>query len=125
MHTPMHVEVTRASEGAIEAIEKAGGTVTCAHFNSLALRALLKPHKFPGELPRRARPSPKLMPFYLDYDRRGYLSPEVQFRNMKLFGAVTSEEVMAKAHKHVLATAAALEEEALLEEEAKVDRKQT
>jgi len=43
-------------------------------------------------LPRRARPPPKLMPFYLDYDRRGYLSPEVQLRNRALFGGrVTSE----------------------------------
>ena len=29
------------------AIEAAGGTVTCAHYNKLAVRALLKPEKFP------------------------------------------------------------------------------
>lgn len=99
VHMPVHVEVTRASQAAIEAIEKAGGTVTCAHFNRLALRALLKPHKFDTELPRRARPPPKLMPFYLDYDRRGYLSPEVQMRNKQLFGHVTSEETLSEEHK--------------------------
>lgn len=38
---PIHLEVSRASAGAIEAIESQGGTVTCAHFNRLALRALV------------------------------------------------------------------------------------
>lgn len=38
---PIHLEVSRASAGAIEAIEALGGTVTCAHFNRLALRALV------------------------------------------------------------------------------------
>jgi large subunit ribosomal protein L15 len=87
----MHVEVSQASGSAIEAIEKAGGTVTCVHFNALALKSLLKPERFEGPLPRRARPPPKLMPRYLDYDRRGYLSPEIQMRNLKMFGKVTSE----------------------------------
>ena len=107
VHTPIHLEVSRASAAAIEAVEKAGGTVTCVHFNRLALKALLKPDGFvvprmgeDGEpvehlqLPRRARPPPRLMPLYLDYDRRGYLSPEVQLRNKALFnGQVTSEAV--------------------------------
>ncbi|CAM9692226.1 unnamed protein product [Scytosiphon promiscuus] len=87
---PMHLEVSRASAGAIEAIEAQGGTVTCAHFNRLALRALLKPEKF-EQLPRRARPPPRLMPFYLDHGRRGYLAPEIQMRNLDLFGAATTE----------------------------------
>lgn len=107
VHTPFHIEVSRASLGAIDAVEKAGGTVTCVHFNRLALRALLKPEAFRvpmlGEdgqveetlqLPRRARPPPRLMPLYLDSDRRGYLSPEVQRRNKDLFnGQVISEEI--------------------------------
>ncbi|CAM9131416.1 unnamed protein product [Hapterophycus canaliculatus] len=87
---PIHLEVSRASAGAIEAIEAQGGTVTCAHFNRLALRALLKPEKF-EELPKRARPPPRLMPFYLDHGRRGYLAPEIQMRNLELFGAPTTE----------------------------------
>lgn len=168
---PIHLEVSRASAGAIEAIEAQGGTVTCAHFNRLALRALvsdavaaallacwccllswsdnvigericrnngssrwyltwslcrllgtscldvetpcrllsfvalvsvapavrlragvrsqLKPEKF-EELPRRARPPPRLMPFYLDYGRRGYLSPEVSVRFICLSSSIES-----------------------------------
>ena len=41
------IEVPWASESAIEAIESKGGLVTTVHYNRLALRALLKPHKFP------------------------------------------------------------------------------
>lgn len=37
----------------------------------------LKPEKF-EQLPMRARPPPRLMPFFLDHGRRGYLSPEVK-----------------------------------------------
>jgi hypothetical protein len=91
------LEVSQASSGAIEAIEKAGGTVTCSHFNALAFRALLKPYKF-SLLPRRARPPPRLIGYYLDKSKCGYLSPEIQMRNLKLFGAVTSEERYRAQH---------------------------
>lgn len=94
---PMHLEVTAASEDAIRAVEAAGGTVTCVHFNTLALRALIKPLKF-DILPRRARPPPRLMGYYLDRTKSGYLSPEVQQRNLKLFGAVTSEAALRLEH---------------------------
>lgn len=91
------IEVPWASSGAIEAIEAKGGYVTTVHHNRLALRALLKPHKFPVRpdalkdeddqedsiedmylLPRRARPPPKYMEYYTDYAKRGYLNPRVQ-----------------------------------------------
>ena len=92
--------MSRASEDAIQAVEAAGGTITCVHFNKLALRALLKPYKF-DILPRRARPPPKLMNYYLDRTKAGYLSPEVQMRNLKLFGAVTSEEKLREEHEFI------------------------
>lgn len=31
----VHLEVSAASAGAIKAVEEAGGTVTCVHFNAL------------------------------------------------------------------------------------------
>ena len=93
----MHFEVRSASRSAISAVEAVGGTVTCAHFNPLALRALIKPLKF-ELLPRRARPSPRVMDYFLDRNRAGYLSPEVQIRNLKLFGHVTSEQSMREEH---------------------------
>lgn len=108
----LHIEVPWASASAVEAIESRGGFVTTVHYNRLAMRAHLKPHKFPlkpetmlaqentGEdgdgaagaeadvedmhlLPRRARPPPKHMPYYTDYDKRGYLNPMVQLERKK------------------------------------------
>ena len=69
----VHIEVSRASASAIKAVEDAGGTVTCAHYNRLALRALLKPHKF-EQMPRRARPPPRLMRSRAD-EKRGQTRP--------------------------------------------------
>ncbi len=97
LRTVVHLEVSDASESAIECVERLGGTVTCIHLNRLALRAMLKPYRF--ELyPYRARPTPGKMDRYLDYSRRGYLSPEVQIRNLKLFGSVTSEKRYREEH---------------------------
>jgi hypothetical protein len=75
--------------------------VTCVHFNRLALRALIKPLKF-DILPLRARPPPGVMEFYLDRTRAGYLSPEIQMRNLKLFGYVTSEKPMRQEHDNYM-----------------------
>jgi hypothetical protein len=101
LKTPVHLEVSSASQSAIEAVEKAGGTVTCVHLNDLALRAMVRPLKF-ELLPRRARPPPKRMDFYLDVNKAGYLSPEVQMRNLKLFGAVTSEKALREEHERYM-----------------------
>lgn len=91
-----------ASESAIEAVEQVGGTVTSVFLNDLALRALIKPFKF-ELLPRRARPPPKLVNYYLDRTKSGYLSPEVQIRNLKLFGSVTSEKKYREEHERYMA----------------------
>eukprot|EP00934_Nitzschia_sp_Nitz4_P005980 Nitzschia sp. Nitz4//scaffold44_size153857//130452//131604//NITZ4_002744-RA/size153857-processed-gene-0.168-mRNA-1//-1//CDS//3329552226//5970//frame0 len=78
--TPLQIEISRASEEAIKAVEEAGGEVTTVHYNRLALRALLKPHKF-IQLPKFARPPPKLQPYYTNWHRnRGYLSVQAQMR---------------------------------------------
>lgn len=101
VRTPIHLEVSCASVAAIKALESAGGTVTSVHFNTLALRALVKPYKF-EYLPLRARPPPRLMPYYLDKTKAGYLSPEVQLRNLSLFGYVTSEEKLRYEHEVIM-----------------------
>jgi large subunit ribosomal protein L15 len=99
LRTPVHLEVSRASEAAIQSVEAVGGTVTCVHFNKLALRALMKPVKF-DLFPLRARPNPFHMKYYLDKNKAGFLSPEIQMRNSKLFGTehITSEERKAAEH---------------------------
>lgn len=80
LRTPIQLEISRASEEAIRAIEEIGGEVTTVHYNRLALRALLKPEKF-VELPSFARPPPKWQPYYTNWHRhRGYLSVQAQMR---------------------------------------------
>jgi large subunit ribosomal protein L15 len=80
--TPFQLEVSRASEGAMHAVERVGGEVTTVHYNALALRALLKPEKF-TKLPKFARPPPKWQPYYTNWDRhRGYLSVQAQMRQL-------------------------------------------
>jgi hypothetical protein len=39
------------------------------------------------------------MDYYLDRTKCGYLSPEIQLRNLKLFGALTSEKVYRAEHE--------------------------
>jgi large subunit ribosomal protein L15 len=43
---PLHLEISSASERAIDEIKKHGGTVTCVYKNKLTLRAQAKPWKF-------------------------------------------------------------------------------
>lgn len=43
---PVHIEASRASKSAIEAIEAAGGSITFKYFNKLAMRQHLNPEKF-------------------------------------------------------------------------------
>jgi large subunit ribosomal protein L15 len=80
--TPFQLEISRASEEAIEAVEMIGGEVTTVHYNRLALRALLKPEKF-LQLPKFARPPPKWLAYYSNWERnRGYLSVQAQMRSL-------------------------------------------
>jgi len=89
VRSPIRIEISRASKSAIDAIEAVGGEVVTVHFNQLALRALLKPHKF-EIIPRRARPPPKMLTYYASYENRGFLSPEVQKK--KLMKRLAKEE---------------------------------
>ena len=81
--TPINIEVSGASNSAIDAIEKCGGTITSVYYNRLGLRVLLKPEKFEGlgPLPRRARPPPKLMNYYTSDEKRGEFSVFVRNRD--------------------------------------------
>ena len=75
----LDIEVSQASASAIKAVEAAGGSITSVYHNRLALRALLKPHKF-ETIPLSARPTPKKLTYYTNYEKRGYLSPEIQVK---------------------------------------------
>ncbi|XP_027342846.1 uncharacterized protein LOC113855412 [Abrus precatorius] len=61
---PIHLEVSRVTARAKEAVEAAGGSVRRVYYNKLGLRALLKPEWFEKKgrlLPKAARPPPKQM----------------------------------------------------------------
>ena len=69
--------MSRASQAAIAAVERQGGSVVTAYYNELGLRVLLRPEKYDDRLkPRRALPSKKDMPYYLSEKNRGYLLTE-------------------------------------------------
>lgn len=81
LKTPIRIDVSRSSESAIRVMEEAGGEVTTVHYNRLALRALLRPHKF-EVIPKRALPPPRIMSYYTNWKNRGYLSPQAQMRKL-------------------------------------------
>ena len=70
-------EVTRASRQSIETVESVGGRITTVYYNRLRLRVHLLSHKF-DIIPRRAHPPPSIMKYYLSFENRGYLLPEMQ-----------------------------------------------
>lgn len=76
------IEASQVSLAAAQAIEAAGGSVKSVYYSPLALRSHLKPHKF--ELPVRSPlPPPKKMKYYTSAETRGYLSSEVQLKEVK------------------------------------------
>jgi large subunit ribosomal protein L15 len=78
----VNVQVSQASEEAIRAIERAGGSITSVYYTSLALRALLKPERFDFPI-KSPRPVPKEIGYYLNYRNRGYLSSRLQLERLK------------------------------------------
>jgi len=69
---PIRLEVARASQGAIKAIEAAGGKITCKYYNKLGLRALLLPEKF-VEIPKIPLPRQRLRDWYGKPENRGVM----------------------------------------------------
>ncbi|OCH95264.1 ribosomal protein L15 [Obba rivulosa] len=72
LKTPIHITPARASQTAIRAVEKLGGTVFCKYYNDLALRDEVK-----GRTDRlQAAPTlRKDIMWYTNWHNRGYLSP--------------------------------------------------
>ncbi|EIE82693.1 hypothetical protein G6F46_002158 [Rhizopus delemar] len=74
---PIQIEVSRASQKAIEAVEKAGGKIVTRYYNALGLRSLIHPEKF-AQLPKLAAPLRKEdIKYYNDPKNRGYLAQEL------------------------------------------------
>ncbi|KAG2184715.1 hypothetical protein INT43_000628 [Umbelopsis isabellina] len=76
-HVPVNIVVSRASRKAIEAIEKAGGSVTCTYYNNLALKVMKDPVEWMSKrrVPKFAQPvKTKDIDWYSDPKNRGYLA---------------------------------------------------
>ena len=93
-HSGLHLLVSRASQSAIAKLESTGNLITSTYYNRLSLRTHLKPHKFtPGMIPRDARPTKaKDLDFYTRWENRGYMCPEVIFRNLERKIELENEE---------------------------------
>lgn len=102
LDSSVNLIVSRASQSAIDAIEKAGGSVECRYYTPLSLRALVKPHKFAGKiLPRAADPiNKKDLVWYSSPRNRGYLA-----KRAALTRALNAEEAAAKEENVSEATA--------------------
>lgn len=76
LQSPIHIIVSKASQTAIEQIERKGGSILCKYYTPNTLRALVKPHKYEGKvLPRDANPiSKKELIWYSNVANRGYLA---------------------------------------------------
>ncbi|CAD6184492.1 unnamed protein product [Caenorhabditis auriculariae] len=70
------IEVQYASQSAIAAVERAGGRVRTAYYDTLALEAAVDPRSWFQKglpVPVRRAPPPSLLPYYSDPSNRGYL----------------------------------------------------
>lgn len=76
-NVPLNIELSKASEAAIEAVENTGKTYTAVYHTRLGLRAHLHPETFllkRGHVPLQARPTHKRdIGYYSNPDKRGYL----------------------------------------------------
>lgn len=74
---PLNIETSRASMGAIKAIESTGSTYTSVYFTPLSLQAHIHPNRFllkKGYLPLPARPTHRRdIEYYSSEAKRGYL----------------------------------------------------
>ena len=103
LRQPLDLCISRASESAIDAVEQAGGRVKTVHYNRLALRVLLRPHRYENKYIRQARPPPKWQPYYTNWKTRGYLHPAVQLREFLMNNPELEsrfEEIRKKQEAH-------------------------
>ncbi|KAH6603053.1 hypothetical protein BASA61_000467 [Batrachochytrium salamandrivorans] len=77
LKTKIDIEVTRASVGAIQVVERIGGTVTTAYHNKEIIRAALYPEKYLQVRQLLVPANPQEIARYVDPERRGYLAPLV------------------------------------------------
>ncbi|KAG7268614.1 hypothetical protein CRUP_020047 [Coryphaenoides rupestris] len=83
----INIEVQRASEAAIAAVERNGGVLTNSFYDPISLGILIKPVAFfqRGQpIPRRMLPGEDMVPYYTDPAARGYLAHAEQVHQARL-----------------------------------------
>jgi len=84
--TAINLEVQHASETAIAAVERAGGTITTAYYDPYSLSAALKPLQFFKNglvIPKRQLPLQGHIEYYSDPRCRGYLADPHQIAEQR------------------------------------------
>jgi len=83
----INIEVQRASEGAIAAIERNGGVITTGFYDPISLAVLIKPVPFflQGKpIPKRMFPGEDMVQYYRDAANRGYLADPEKVQQARL-----------------------------------------
>ncbi|XP_073344408.1 large ribosomal subunit protein uL15m [Pagrus major] len=83
----INIEVQRASEGVIAAIERNGGVITTSFYDPISLDILIKPVPFftRGQpIPKRMLPGEDMVPYYTDAESRGYLADPEKIQQARL-----------------------------------------
>lgn len=83
----INIEVQRATEGAIAAIERNGGVITTSFYDALSLDILIKPVPFfmRGQpIPKRMLPGEDMVPYYTAAEHRGYLADPEKIQQARL-----------------------------------------
>lgn len=110
---PLSIEACRASETAIELIEKVGHNFTARYFTNLSLRAHVNPEKFllkKGYLPLPARPThTRLIEYYSSEEKRGYLLQDRSLMLDQLNSHKSAEKTKFSTLKRLSALARQLE----------------
>lgn len=132
MQAPIRIEVSDATQGAIDAISATGGSVSMLYRTPLLMRQYLKPHKFPEYQDLKSpMPSPKKVKKLEKLREKGI---EVTYSDAPWFTynkeAIAAEEVererrIAEAqHAELLPSLPADRSEGVGAERARIQRKQ-
>ncbi|ODQ81311.1 hypothetical protein BABINDRAFT_33740 [Babjeviella inositovora NRRL Y-12698] len=101
---PLKIEASKATPRAIRAIEKAGGSFVAKYHNRMGYRAHLTPGRYIskyGRMPLEGRPiKKKLIEYYSDESRRGYLVYEKTY--LAKLAAAGNAKASSKAKKNSL-----------------------
>lgn len=101
----INIEVQWASELAIAAIERNGGTIITGFYDPRSLDVLCKPVPFflRGQpIPKRMLPPEELVPYYMDAQNRGYLADPAKVQKERLILARKYGYILPDISKDVM-----------------------